>query len=218
VSVSILSESCFVVLCLCTSDQRPGLLALTCSAQNLDWSQRSGLVPFARHFTLCFTLQLPIWYSVLSCVQAFSHLVLPIASLQLPDHSTLDVLRPASLDSYQSSSPTLTLKMSRHATITQSYQERASLPNTSPVAAYLLRLIATKQTNLCVSADVSTTKELLQLAEEVGDSICMLKTHADIINDFGPRTIQGLKEIAAKKHFLIFEDRKFGDIGSMHPL
>lgn len=106
--------------------------------------------------------------------------------------------------------------MARHATITQSYQERASLPNTSPVASYLLRLIATKQTNLCVSADVNTTKELLQLAEEVGDSICMLKTHADIINDFGPRTIQGLKEIAAKKHFLIFEDRKFGDIGSMH--
>ncbi|KEQ77630.1 orotidine-5'-phosphate decarboxylase [Aureobasidium namibiae CBS 147.97] len=104
--------------------------------------------------------------------------------------------------------------MARHATITQSYQERASLPNTSPVASYLLRLIATKQTNLCVSADVSTTRELLQLAEEVGDSICMLKTHADIINDFGPRTIQGLKEIAAKKHFLIFEDRKFGDIGS----
>ncbi|KEQ79377.1 orotidine-5'-phosphate decarboxylase [Aureobasidium pullulans EXF-150] len=104
--------------------------------------------------------------------------------------------------------------MSRHATITQSYQERASLPKTSPVASYLLRLIAAKQTNLCVSADVSTTRELLQLAEEVGDSICMLKTHADIINDFGPRTIEGLKEIAAKKHFLVFEDRKFGDIGS----
>ncbi|CAD0086248.1 unnamed protein product [Aureobasidium mustum] len=88
--------------------------------------------------------------------------------------------------------------MARHATITQSYQERASLPKTSPVASYLLRLIAAKQTNLCVSADVNTTRELLQLAEEVGDSICMLKTHADIINDFGPRTIQGLKEIAAK--------------------
>jgi uridine monophosphate synthetase len=104
--------------------------------------------------------------------------------------------------------------MPRHATITQSYEERASLPKTSPVAAYLLRLIAAKQTNLCVSADVSTTRDLLQLADEVGDSICMLKTHADIINDFGPRTIAGLKEIAAKKCFLVFEDRKFGDIGS----
>lgn len=103
----------------------------------------------------------------------------------------------------------------RHSTYSQSYYERASLPNTSPVAAYLLRLIEIKKTNLCVSADVNTTRELLQLAEEVGDSICLLKTHADIINDFGPRTIEGLKEIAAKKHFLVFEDRKFGDIGSM---
>lgn len=101
-----------------------------------------------------------------------------------------------------------------HATYTQSYFDRASLPNTSPVAAYLLRLIEIKKTNLCVSADVNTTRELLQLAEDVGDSICLLKTHADIINDFGPKTIHGLKEIAARKHFMVFEDRKFGDIGS----
>ena len=103
----------------------------------------------------------------------------------------------------------------RHATYSQSYSERASLPNTSPLAAYLLRLIDVKKTNLCVSADVNTTRELLQLAEDVGDSICLLKTHADIISDFGPRTVEGLKEIAARKHFLVFEDRKFGDIGSM---
>ncbi|GAB7355120.1 hypothetical protein MBLNU459_g5696t1 [Dothideomycetes sp. NU459] len=102
----------------------------------------------------------------------------------------------------------------QHPTWTQPYYDRAALPNTSPVSAYLLRLIAIKKTNLCVSADVTTTKELLQLAEDVGDSICLLKTHADIISDFGPRTMQGLKEIATKKHFLIFEDRKFGDIGS----
>lgn len=43
----------------------------------------------------------------------------------------------------------------------------------------------------------------------------MLKTHADIISDFGERTVTGLKEIARRKKFLIFEDRKFGDIGSM---
>ena len=103
----------------------------------------------------------------------------------------------------------------RHATYSQSYFERASLPHTSPLAAYLLRLIDLKKTNLCVSADVNTTRELLQLAEDVGDSICLLKTHADIISDFGPRTVEGLKEVAARKHFLVFEDRKFGDIGSM---
>lgn len=53
------------------------------------------------------------------------------------------------------------------------------------------------------------------MAEEVGDSICILKTHADIIDDWGDRTVRGLREIAKRKRFLIFEDRKFGDIGSM---
>lgn len=97
----------------------------------------------------------------------------------------------------------------------KSYDDRALLPGTSPLAAYLFRLMATKKTNLCVSADVSTTRDLLQLAEDVGDHICLLKTHADIIDDFGQRTTQGLLRIARKKGFLIFEDRKFGDIGSM---
>ena len=71
-----------------------------------------------------------------------------------------------------------------------------------------------KQSNLCLSADVTTTTELLALADEVGDSICLLKTHADTISDFSDRTVRQLKEIAEKKHFLVFEDRKLGDIGS----
>jgi uridine monophosphate synthetase len=106
----------------------------------------------------------------------------------------------------------------QHATWTQSFLERAGLPDTSPLAAYLLRLMAMKRTNLCVSADVSTTRELLELAEEVGDEICVLKTHADIISDFGDRTVRGLKEIARRKGFLVFEDRKFADIGSEYGL
>ncbi|KAL1628393.1 orotidine 5'-phosphate decarboxylase [Diplodia seriata] len=77
-----------------------------------------------------------------------------------------------------------------HPTWTQSYIERALLPETSPLTAYLLRLIAIKRTNLCLSADVTSTAALLSLAEEVGDSICLLKTHADIINDFSDRTKQ----------------------------
>jgi len=103
---------------------------------------------------------------------------------------------------------------SKHASLFRTYEERANLPNTSALASYLYRLIAAKKTNLCVSADVTSTAELLRLAEEVGDSICLLKTHADIIQDFGHKTMQGLMTVARAKGFLIFEDRKFGDIGS----
>lgn len=102
----------------------------------------------------------------------------------------------------------------RHPTLSQTYYERADQPNLSPLASYLLRLIHVKRTNLCVSADVTTTNELLKIAEDVGDHICVLKTHADIISDFGEKTIRGLNEVSRRKKFLVFEDRKFGDIGS----
>lgn len=103
-----------------------------------------------------------------------------------------------------------------HATAYQTYGERSEDPNLTPLATYLLRLMHLKQTNLCVSADVTTTNELLSLAEEVGDSICILKTHADIISDFNEKTIRGLNELSRRKKFIVFEDRKFGDIGSKY--
>ncbi|KAF2497203.1 Orotidine 5'-phosphate decarboxylase [Lophium mytilinum] len=102
---------------------------------------------------------------------------------------------------------------SPHPSWTRSYRERAALSSASPLAAYLLRLISIKQTNLCLSADVETSAELLALADEVGDYICILKTHADIVTDFNERTAKSLRDIARKRHFLIFEDRKFADIG-----
>lgn len=102
----------------------------------------------------------------------------------------------------------------RHPTLYQTYGERSEQPNLTPLATYLLRLMHLKKTNLCVSADCTTTAELLSLAEEVGDQICILKTHADIVSDFTDRTARALLDVAARKRFVIFEDRKFGDIGS----
>lgn len=97
-----------------------------------------------------------------------------------------------------------------------SFGARAERAEGNPLKTYLLKLIAAKKTNLCVSADLNSTSALLRLAEEVGDSICILKTHADIVDDFGERTIKGLRELSRRKRFLIFEDRKFGDIGSRY--
>ena len=70
-----------------------------------------------------------------------------------------------------------------------------------------------KQTNLAVSADLTTAQSVLDLAEAVGADICLFKIHADIIADFTQEFTQKLKAIAEKQNFLIMEDRKFSDIG-----
>ena len=103
----------------------------------------------------------------------------------------------------------------QHPTLSNPFSIRAEEPSIPHLTSYLLSLISIKRSNLCVSADVHTTWQLLSIAEDVGDYICLLKTHADIIDDFSQKTIKGLQEIAQKKHFLIFEDRKLGDIGSV---
>jgi orotidine-5'-phosphate decarboxylase len=48
----------------------------------------------------------------------------------------------------------------------------------------------------------------------LGPYIAVFKTHIDIISDFGPHTTERLQELAATHNFLIFEDRKFIDIGN----
>lgn len=104
----------------------------------------------------------------------------------------------------------------RHPTLAQPYAERAKTAS-HPLARYLFRLMDLKASNLCLSADVTTARELLALADKVGPSIVVLKTHYDLISgwDYNPHTGTGAKLAAlARKHgFLIFEDRKFVDIG-----
>ena len=102
----------------------------------------------------------------------------------------------------------------KHSILSLPFSTRANQPNNSPLATYLLSLISIKRSNLCVSADLHTTYDLLSVAEEVGDYICVLKTHADIIDDWSEKTIEGLEKISRRKRFLLFEDRKLGDIGS----
>ncbi len=94
-----------------------------------------------------------------------------------------------------------------------SYTERAHYC-LSPVAKHLLQLMDEKQTNLALSADVTSAQQLIELAETLGPDICMLKTHIDIIEDFTPMLTKTLRKIANQHHFILFEDRKFADIGN----
>ncbi|XP_037345395.2 uridine 5'-monophosphate synthase [Pungitius pungitius] len=95
-----------------------------------------------------------------------------------------------------------------------SYADRAKLPNVHPLASRLLAAMEEKRSNLCLSADVTSGEELLRLADSLGPAICVLKTHVDILEDYTAALGQKLQALAEKHNFLVFEDRKFADIGN----
>eukprot|EP00475_Leptophrys_vorax_P028498 TRINITY_DN4125_c0_g1_i1.p1 TRINITY_DN4125_c0_g1~~TRINITY_DN4125_c0_g1_i1.p1 ORF type:complete len:492 (-),score=144.42 TRINITY_DN4125_c0_g1_i1:54-1370(-) len=101
----------------------------------------------------------------------------------------------------------------KSAFVKLTYLERSALAKCS-VAKQLFELMASKKTNLCLSIDLTKSAEILRVVDEVGPYICLLKTHADIIEDFDGSFIEGLLALAQKHNFLIFEDRKFADIGN----
>jgi uridine monophosphate synthetase len=94
------------------------------------------------------------------------------------------------------------------------YQQRVSYC-TNPIAQRLLNIMDTKKTNLIFSADVTNKTKLLELADLIGPQICVLKIHCDMIDDYDQDFPKQLHSLADKHNFLIWEDRKFADIGSV---
>ncbi|KAJ7904638.1 humps family-domain-containing protein [Mycena olivaceomarginata] len=95
----------------------------------------------------------------------------------------------------------------------RTYAQRA-LHHKNPAAKLLLETIERKQSNLAVSVDVASAKDFLAIIDVVGPFVCLVKTHIDIIEDFTPSLITDLQALSAKHDFVIFEDRKFADIGN----
>lgn len=84
----------------------------------------------------------------------------------------------------------------------------------NPAARDILRVMHEKRTNLCFSIDVTDPQRILELTDAVGPHICLLKTHVDIVEGFTEDFLEQLIQLAHKHRFLLFEDRKFADIGS----
>ncbi|KAJ9518560.1 hypothetical protein QJQ45_018537 [Haematococcus lacustris] len=95
----------------------------------------------------------------------------------------------------------------------QTYGSRAALA-ACPLARTCLELMERKKSNLSVAADVDTVEEMLALADQVGPHIVIFKTHVDIFDKWDADAAAQLQALAKKHDFLIFEDRKFADIGN----
>ncbi|KAI0307294.1 orotidine-5'-monophosphate decarboxylase [Multifurca ochricompacta] len=88
------------------------------------------------------------------------------------------------------------------------YADRAK-NHTNPAAKDLLEVIERKQSNLCISVDVTSSKDFLNIIDTVGPYVSLIKAN------FEPSLIPRLQDLSIKHDFLIFEDRKFADIGTL---
>ena len=84
----------------------------------------------------------------------------------------------------------------------------------SVLADKMREVMRQRESNLILSLDVTTQEEFFSILSETASSIAMLKTHVDVLSDFGPSFPRKLREIADREGFLILEDRKFADIGN----
>jgi orotidine 5'-phosphate decarboxylase subfamily 1 len=74
---------------------------------------------------------------------------------------------------------------------------------------------ARSQSLVCLAADRRTVTEILDLVQQTGPHIAALKTHVDLVDDW---TADGWAEVRAAADaadLLLFEDRKFADIGGI---
>lgn len=92
------------------------------------------------------------------------------------------------------------------------FAERAELTDNA-LAKRLFGLMSAKESNLCVALDATDPERFMLLAETLGPHVAVLKTHIETLEGFSGKVTVDLVNLAREHNFLVFEDRKFADIG-----
>lgn len=82
----------------------------------------------------------------------------------------------------------------------------------SEITQKLIDIINTKKTNLVASLDIVNTSKLLQQLKLIGEHICAVKIHYDILDCPDAFFFTELNKLKLEKNFLVIEDRKLSDI------
>ena len=85
----------------------------------------------------------------------------------------------------------------------------------SPLAKRYMEVASSKQSLVCLAADRNTMAGLFSLIDEVGEHVAALKTHVDLVDDWTAEAWAEFCQAAHEANLLIFEDRKFADIGKI---
>lgn len=73
--------------------------------------------------------------------------------------------------------------------------------------------IINKKKKICVAIDLTKTTDIIKFIIALAKEVAIFKLHCDIIDDFDDNFISQLKILKKHYNILIWEDRKFSDIG-----
>ena len=92
---------------------------------------------------------------------------------------------------------------------------RRWIENSLPMARSYMEVAVRKKSLVCLAADRNTMDGLFELVNAVGPYIAALKTHVDLVDDWTPERWSEFCRTAKEFDLLVFEDRKFADIGKI---
>lgn len=83
------------------------------------------------------------------------------------------------------------------------------------MAKRYMEVATEKRSLVCLAADRNTMAGLMALIDSVGPYVAALKTHVDLVEDWSPESWSAFCQAASAANLLVFEDRKFADIGGI---